>query len=153
MRIMILIVALLIAPVLVAEDTIYQWTDKEGNVHFSGKPPPEGTGTQVVEKNLQPIPKVGTVDPYMDSDDIKKATAERVARENEELTLRRLEATTYDEQQAIECGVAQSVIDRLSSARMAKIASADGTLRIMSDAEREDRIRTSQKFIDENCQK
>ena len=149
MRVLILIGMLLTAPGLFAGDTVYQWTDKDGNTHYSSQPPP--AGTQAVEKNLKPLPKVGTVDPYMDSDDIKKATADMVARENEELIQRRLEASTVEEQQAIECVTAQGVIDKLSSGRLAKIASPDGTLRVMSEAEREDRILTSQKFIDEHC--
>ena len=149
MRILILIGLLLTAPALFAGDKVYQWTDEDGNVNYSSQPPPPGT--EAVERTLEPLPNVGTVDPYLDADEIKKATAEQVTQENEELVQQRMDATTYEEQQSIECGAAQSVIDRLSSARLAKIASADGTLRVMSDAEREDRIRTSQKYIDENC--
>ena len=62
MKIMILSGMLLVAPALVAEDTVYQWTDKDGNVHFSGQPPP--AGTQAVEKSLEPMPNVGTVDQH-----------------------------------------------------------------------------------------
>lgn len=146
MRILILIGMLLIAPVLTAEDTVYQWTDKDGNTHYSSQPPPPGT--ESVERTLEPSPNVGAVDPYLDADDIEKA---KLVRENEELAQRRMDATTFEEQQSIECDVAQNVIDKLSSVHLVKIASPDGTLRVISDAEREDRIRTSQKFIDENC--
>ena len=83
MRTMILIGMLLVAPALAAGDTVYQWTDKDGNVHYSGQPPP--AGTQAVEKNLEPMPNVGTVDPYLDADELKQATAEQVTRENDEL--------------------------------------------------------------------
>ena len=149
MRILILIGMLFTAPALLGGETIYQWTDKDGNTHFSESPPP--AGTEAVQRNLEPMPKVGTVDPYLDADETKQLTAEQVNRENEELTQRRLDATTREEQLAIECETAQGVIDKLSSARYAKIASPDGSVRVMSDAEREDRIRTSEKYIDENC--
>ena len=149
MKILFLIGLLLTAPALFAGDTIYQWTDKDGNVHYSSQPPVDGT--QAVERTLEPIPNLGTVDPYLDADELKQATAEQVTQENEELVQERLGATTLEEQQSIECGVAQNVIDKLTSGRIAKIASADGTLRVMSDAEREDRVRTSEKYINENC--
>jgi hypothetical protein len=149
MRILILIGILLIAPVLTAGDTVYQWTDKDGNTHYSGQPPPPGS--EWVERTLEPLPNVGTVDPYLDADDIEKVTTEQLAQENADLVQRRLDATTYDEQRSIECDVAQNVIDKLSAGRLAKIVSADGTLRVLSDAEREDRLRTSEKYIDENC--
>ena len=88
MRAAILIGMFLTASALAVGDTVYQWTDKDGNTHYSGQPPP--AGTQAVEKNLEPIPSVGTVDPYMDKEDIKKATTKQVARDNEELVQRRL---------------------------------------------------------------
>ena len=64
------------APALVAGDTVYQWTDKDGNVHYSGQPPP--AGTQAVEKALEPMPNVGTVDPYLDADDIRERLKKQV---------------------------------------------------------------------------
>lgn len=149
MRILILLGLLLTAPALLAGETIYQWTDKDGNTHFSESPPP--AGTVAVQRNLEPMPKVGTVDPYLDADETRQVTAEQYNKANEELIQRRLDATTLEEQQAVECETAQGVIDKLSAGRLAKLASPDGTLRVMSDAEREDRIRTSQKYIDENC--
>lgn len=149
MRILILTALLLTCGALFAGDKVYQWTDADGNTHFSESPPP--AGTEAVERNLEPIPNVGTVDPYLDEEDTRKLSTDRAASENDKLVQRRMEATTYEEQQAIECQTAQGVIDKLSSGKLAKVAGRDGTMYIMGDAEREDRIRTTQKYIDENC--
>ena len=137
MRILILIGVLLASPALLAGETIYQWTDADGNIHFSESPPP--AGTEAVQRNLEPMPKVGTVDPYLDAEESKQVIAEQVSRENEELVQRRMDATTVEEQQAIECETAQDMINKLTSERLAKVAHPDGILRAMSDAEREDR--------------
>ena len=150
MRMLLLIGLLITAPMLAAGDIIYQWTDKEGNIHYSSQPPSDGT--TAVEQNLEPLPNVGTVDPYLDPGEIKKATAERAARKDEELLQRRMGATTYEEQQTIECETAQGVIDKLSPAGLVKVANPDGSMYVMSDAEREDRIRVSHMYIDEHCQ-
>ena len=146
---LILVGFLLTAPALIAGEKVYQWTDKDGNVNFSSQPPP--AGTEVVEKDLEPMPNVGTVDPNLDSLEIRKAVAEMASRENDALMQHRMETTTYEEQQAIECELAQGVLDKLTSGRLAKIASPDGNLRDMSEAERKNRIRASEKYINENC--
>ena len=149
MRHLILIGLLSIAFTLSAGDTIYQWTDQDGNTHFSDSPPP--AGTEATERIIETMPNVGTVDPYLDPEETRKATADRVARENEALVQRRMDATTMEEQQAIECDLAEDVITKLTSESLVKVASPDGRVRVMGDEERGDRIRTSQKFLDENC--
>lgn len=145
MRVLILIGMLSVAFTLTAGETIYQWTDKDGNIHFSESPPP--AGTRVVQRDLEPMPKVGTVEPYLDADESKQATGK-----NDELAQRPMGASTNEEQHAIECDNALDIIGRLSTGRDTDIVSPDGTGRVMSEAERLDRIRVSQIYIDENCQ-
>ncbi len=153
MRIQILIGMIFLAPAMAATDTVYQWVGEDGNIHYSDKAPPPGT--QVIVKDLEPIPDIGTVEPLPDSNitesENSRLTAEKVDQENTQLKQRRMAATTYEEALEIECGMAQGVIDKLSSGRSVSIASADGTTRLMSKAESGERIRVSQKYIDENC--
>ena len=153
MRIQILTGLLFIMPAMVVPDTVYQWTGEDGNIHYSDKPPPPGT--QVFEKDLKPMPDIGTVKPSQNNNitpsENPQLVAEKVEQENAQLNQRRKDATTYEEALEIECGLVRGVIDKLSSRRDISMVNTEGTTRAISEAERQERLRVSQKYINEHC--
>lgn len=136
-----------------AAERVYQWTDKEGVVHYSSQPPP--MGTEATEKVLEPMPLIGTQE--LQPRPANSATGELAPREKamadrEEIARQRINASSYEEALAVECIQAESVIAKLTDSGDIQIADASGNARIMNEKERQERITLANEFIRDNCQ-
>ncbi|BAP80772.1 hypothetical protein MT1_3597 [Pseudomonas sp. MT-1] len=140
MRIAVLIVSILLAPLVAAD--IYRWVDSAGNVHFGAKPQP---GAEPVEVRPQVI----------DRDD---ATRERQARTERFFEARREEqeaanvaASARQAQRERECQQLQNRLSRLSHGGRYFSADAKGERVYYSDEEIGAARRQLASRISQNC--
>jgi hypothetical protein len=142
---------LFVGNVYAAADTVYEWTDENGVVHYSSQPPP--ADQPATEKLLQPIPMVGTEAPHprQDSGPLTVPATDDTQNKREALARKRIEATSYQEALAVECEHASGVLGSLQQFANISLSDAAGNTRVMPEPERKQRIQLAQDFIRDNC--
>ena len=136
-----------------AQDNIYEWTGKDGVVVYSSQPPPAGTSAR--ERTLKPAPLMGSSAPQPEvapvQDDQNLTPAEQAQKNREELSRKRIEATSYEEALAIECDQARSVMEKLQQINNVAITDSMGNTRVIPEGERVARITLALEFVRDNC--
>ena len=123
-----------------AQDNIYEWTGKDGVVVYSSQPPPAGTSAR--ERTLKPVPIMGSAAPQPEvapvQDDQELTPAEQAQKNREELSRKRIEATSYEEALTIECDQARNVMEKLQQINNLAITDSRGNTRVIPERERYD---------------
>ena len=136
-----------------AQDNIYEWTGKDGVVVYSSQPPPAGTSAR--ERTLKPVPIMGSAAPQPEvapvQDDQELTPAEQAQKNREELSRKRIEATSYEEALAIECDQARNVMEKLQQINNLAITDSRGNTRVIPERERLARITLALEFVRDNC--
>lgn len=129
--------------------TVYEWTDADGVTHYSSQPPPPGV--QADERQVTPMPMVGTVAPRPAAPATSVTDEDPTDRARAELARKRIEATSYDEALAVECAHAYGVVGKLQDHQNIVLTDASGNARAMPEAERRRRVQLANEFIRDNC--
>jgi len=123
----------------------YKWEDEQGNTHYSQTPPT----SDVEVKTIDPPPKV-------DTEAASKALEEQNKKVSE-LREKRLTATEEQEKAVSEKAEkdkkCQQAKDRLASYQRPRVnlENPDGTIRTISEEERQAEINKSKEYIEKAC--
>jgi len=117
-------------------ESVYRWTDAEGNVHFSESPPP-GTAADEMQLEYQknPDPEAAAKQ-HEEWNDAAKARRDAEAIAREQALAARREAAERQQK----CNDARSIIARLSDRPAVRYKRDDGTYQRYADDEREAKI-------------
>lgn len=124
---------------------MYKWVDEQGNTHYTQTPP----NTDVEVETIKPPPKVDT-----------KAAAKALEEQNKKVSdLREKRLTEAEEQEKAEKEQAekqqkcQQAKARLASYQRPRVnlENPDGTIRTVSEEERQAEIKKSKDYIEEIC--
>lgn len=145
----------LLAALPVQGQQVYRWVDAQGEVHYSGTPPP---GQQVTPEVLS-VPK-GSAAPAADGtaqgdqaepSDIDKKKADYEKRKAEHEQANAANKARVDAERARACQTAREYIAELSNAPARRYRQPDGTYVHYDDATREARIADARAAEAENC--
>ncbi len=124
---------------------MYKWVDEEGNTHYTQSPPP----SDITVETIKPPPKVDTEGASKTLDQQKKKAND----------LREKRITTAEEKQKAEEEAAekekkcQQAKARLASYQRPRVNlnNPDGTVRVISEDERQAEIKKSNEYIEKAC--
>lgn len=119
---------------------IYKWKDEAGQVHY-GSTPPQGTPAQRmgVSTTFTPVPSKKTTK----TDTTKgKATEASKAEEKDPYT---------QQQHDTLCKNARKDIETMNKSGRLRVKQQDGSSAVMSDTDREKRMKTMQEMIKKHC--
>lgn len=130
-----------------AQAVVYQWVDENGAQQFSQRPPPDRD-----YKAITPVPN-----PPGDVEEAKKRMqtilelqkASQEAREKRQHEQQEKTAKKKLRQQ--QCRQAQERLTNLQSRPRVRVTNADGTVRRISEEERQEKIRNTSSLIEEVC--
>lgn len=136
--------ALLCAGTVVDAATVYKWKDADGKLHFSDKPPPDGTAETT---------QIGTSrDPYT------QERLEQMKAEAEANSVRREVAKSVAEEQAREaevlaahCRDSRAKLESLENSRRPQFINEQGEREFIDEDKRAQWIKTAQDEIDKHC--
>lgn len=148
------LVLLLVASVAHADPgTIYKWTDKDGNVHFTDCPPPPGCVAETVE--TQAAPSAADVEQARQRLEKLLAEQERAAtvREEERLERQRREAAAMElaAEQKRQCIQAQQNLHVLLMERPVYYINEKGERVFLDDDAHKAEIARMRKLVLEYC--
>lgn len=124
---------------------MYKWVDEEGNTHYSQTPP----NTDVEVETIKPPPKVDTeAASKVLEEQNKKATDLRDKRLAEAEEQKKVEQEKDEKEK--QCQQAKA---RLASYQRPRVnqENSDGTIRTLSEEERQAEIKKSKDYIDKVC--
>ena len=151
-----IIVMLSCLPALASAE-VYRWVDANGVVNYTQQKPADvsaeriesQTGARV--KDEQPAPPAATPAPDATQPPQDRLTdAQREALQGLEAAEQARQAELANIRQA-NCERARGVLDRLSAYGRIKLREADGTERMMTEEERQERVAEAQRGVVENC--
>ena len=124
---------------------MYKWVDEQGNTHYSQTPP----NSDVEVKTIKPPPKV-------DTEAASKALEEQNKKVSELREKRLAEAEEQektDSEKAEKDKNCQQAKDRLASYQRPRVnlENSDGTIRTVSEEERQAEIKKSKEYIEKAC--
>ena len=128
-------------------DTIYRWVDKDGGVHFSATPPP-GQAVQEEDLHFQP-----NADPAAAAEANARRQQDIERRREEQARAAQLAAQNREKATASRerCEQARGIISRLQGARGVRYKQDDGSYRMYSDAEWQQKMEAARKAEQESC--
>ena len=124
-----------------ASAAMYKWTDKQGNVHYTETPPPEGDSTEIT-----PPPRVAA--PLTNKSDNKNVPDEK----NGSSPSPQSETQLSPEQQEayrLNCEAAKGNLETYKTAR--RIKTPDGEIVVMDDEIRQQKMQQAQEQIKKFC--
>lgn len=128
---------------------IYRWVDEKGVTHFGEKPPAPGVGEKIRVNSQNPssTPKQESdaSTPNSSADAGKGAPSEpaldpEVAKAQAEITKKNCEIYTTN-------------LRVLKESARIREAAADGQVKMLSEEEKQSRIKEAEKYLADNCQK
>jgi hypothetical protein len=123
-----------------ATAAMYKWTDKQGNVHYTQEPPPEGNTTEIA-----PPPRVA-------APAANKPNGKDTSGEVENGKTAEGEAPLTPEQQEIysrNCEAARGNMETYKTAR--RVQQADGEIVVMDDEIRQKKMQQAEEQIKKFC--
>lgn len=136
---------LILAP-LSAQAVFYKWVDQNGVTQYTQSPPPSGHYREM----SSPPPPASTAEqapvaPASPQEDSASALAKTPSPDPQ------LQAKHQQELQQ-SCRIARQNLQLLENRARLRIKAADGSLRVMSEEEKQAKLVETRKMIDENCQ-
>ena len=95
-----LLVLVLVALPVAAQQQVYRWVDADGKVTFSSTPPPAGKTAEAVE--LPPTPSAEAVEAARQREQALQQLGDRLSQERREREARRTEAQRTTREEAVE---------------------------------------------------
>jgi hypothetical protein len=149
-----MLLMLLVASVATGDPgTVYKWTDKEGNVHYTDCPPPPGCKAEVIESQAAP----SAADVEQARQRLEKLLAEQgqaaAAREEERLERQRKQAAAMKLVAARmqTCIMAQQNLHALLMERPVYYINEKGERVFLDDASHKAEIERMRELVRENC--
>jgi hypothetical protein len=140
----VLVAALSSAPDAPAQENVYKWTDAEGTVHYTARPP-EGVEYEIVDI-AQQTRRSGSTPPAEESDSDSESSAS-IPPEQPDMA-----AEGPDPEMVAErCEQARRNIENLTTRSNVLIAGEDGERRQITNEEREQMLQDARDFMDEWC--
>jgi len=150
---LVLLLGLSAAPAFSDPGTVYKWTDKEGNVHYTDCPPPPGCKAEVVQ--TQPTPSEQQVKQAQER--LEKLLTE----EEQQAALREQEKRLHEAQQVEAmrvavarkraCILAQQNLHSLLMNRPVYYIDEHGEKVYLGDAAHKAEIEFQRQLVQENC--
>lgn len=140
----ILLLAVLL-PTLGMAAQVYQWTDAEGNVHFSQSPPPATAAQRLEVKPPPPASDPGTPDWRKEAEAFEQRRTERKKREAEAAR-----KAAEEKRRAAHCEKARSTLATVTSHGRVRLIRGDDAV-VLTEEERQALIRRLEQQIQEFC--
>ena len=134
------ILLLILLPGLVISDQIYRWTDENGVVHFSHKPPREATDHEKIDK-----PEVA------DISNSEQASQEEITDNKETVPESVLEADNMTPERMAYCDKLRQNLKTMKSSPRIRIKREDGEFEILDDKARQAEQDRLEKLLKESC--
>lgn len=153
MKLSILLFLCVLGATTLAATKVYKWVDKDGNIHYSEKKPPNQQADTLRIKEHKPQPATNQNDPAANQSDLESESAaaddDAVLREQSE---KALAAADQVNKQKL-CQQAKANRDALNaSVRVSRIDPKTGEQVRMTDDERVNALQKAEKTIKEYCQ-
>lgn len=132
----------------IALSSAYQWTDSDGQVHFSQTPPPG------VEAKEVPLVKSPPPPPPSATDEKIHQEAQSISEQIEEEKVKTQTAAEDKkrlEQYAVNCQRAKKYLAELNSKVRIRLTDLQGNMKILTPAEKQQEIDSTNKAIDFYC--
>ncbi|MEJ2565650.1 MAG: DUF4124 domain-containing protein [Gammaproteobacteria bacterium] len=135
---------LILAP-LSAQAVFYKWVDENGVTQYTQSPPPSG-GYQEMSSPPPPASTseqqpAATASPQQDSTSAPAKTPSP----DPQMQAKRQHALEQN------CQIARQNLDLLENHARLRVKAADGSLRVMSEQEKQAKLEETRKMLDENC--
>ena len=134
---------LLLAPGIQADGKYYRWTNSDGTVQISDRPPPQGTdyetGTMAGGGNFVSAPKAGDSTEANTGDRPRMAIGENPGGSPEVI------------KDPVLCENARQNLEALQNFVRIRVQDPDGSYRILSPEQKDAEIAKAQKTIELNC--
>jgi hypothetical protein len=148
-----ILLSLALVPAVGAEGTIYKWKDKEGNVHYTGCPPPPGCKAETVA--TEPVPSEQQIKQAQERLDKLLAEQEESAAGREQERLKREGEQVAAMQMAVArkraCVAAQQNLHALLMNRPVYSINEKGEREFLDDAAHKAEIEHQRRLIRDNC--
>jgi len=141
MRKMPLLAALILLGPLAVCAKMYKWTDSEGNVHYTQKPPPENVSGE--ELKAMPKTSFGETPP---ADEPQKAENQTTSPPSDDIS-----QLTPEQLQQRNCEKAKANHEALKNNTRVVITGEDNKLHELSESERQAKLEQAQQFVDKYC--
>lgn len=121
---------------------LYKWTDEKGNVYYGQTKP---TDFKAIEVNAPPPPPA-------DSPDLNKPFAEQILGKDGGKSSGPAPSSDIDPAtKASQCAKARNNLTNLQNNARVRTKNPDGSVRLLSDEEKEAKLKESQKQVDYYC--
>jgi hypothetical protein len=140
-----LILGCLICTSTLAEERIYKWTDENGEVHYTSEPPPDAEAEPFVLKKDK-LPEAPPASAVVDNSFNDAPEPTPADTEDEGPTPAELK-----KQAAELCERGRFLVETLEPRPQAVLTQPDGSVRALSDSERQQRIDRGHRLIREYC--
>jgi hypothetical protein len=135
---------------------MYRWTDENGNPVVSDRPPPEGTPFTEISNQFTPMRRKEALRNTPASKASGSSMTSRSSSSGNAESTGNAEAATEEPQARVErhpelCRQANDNIFKLETFPRIRVTDADGTVRFMTDEERNAQLETARKVAEANC--
>ena len=121
---------------------LYKWTDEKGNVHYGQTKP---TDYKAIRVNAPPPPP-------SDAPDLNKPFAEKILGKGGDQSSSPAPSTDMDPDiKASQCAKARNNLTNLQNNSRVRVQNPDGSVRLLTDDEKQAKLKESQKQIDYYC--
>jgi hypothetical protein len=120
---------------------LYKWKDEKGNIHYGQTKPTEYESAEV---NKPPPPPAN-------APDLNKPFAEQIRGKNQGDQTKPDTAQMDPGTKASQCAKARNNLTNLQNNSRVRVKNPDGSVRLLTDDEKQDKLKESQKQIDYYC--
>ena len=130
-----------------AQAEMYKWVDKDGNVHYSQSKPPDA---DIKVETIKPPPPPASAEMAQKQLNEREQMLEDLAGERKETAEQQGKAAAEAKEKAAKC---QQARERLASYERPRVnmKQADGSMRVLSEEQRQAEIAKSKTYIKELC--
>lgn len=132
---------LLLTSTTVMSAKLYKWKDEKGNIHYGQTKPTEYESAEV---NKPPPPPAN-------APDLNKPFVEQIRGKNQGDPAKPDTAQMDPGTKASQCAKARNNLTNLQNNSRVRVKNPDGSVRLLTDDEKQDKLKESQKQIDYYC--
>lgn len=139
---LLLVTILITSPATLLAQTVYSWNDEKGGLTYGHNPPP-GVNASIVSDGSQSYrPEPGEAKAYSIADSIKDKNGDKPEEQKK---------TLNEDGLKILCENARKNLATIQRSGIIRTKDKDGNIKVLTDAEKQQRKTKNQNIIDENC--
>jgi hypothetical protein len=125
----------------------YKWIDKDGEIHYTQLPPPDGQAERILSK-----PSGAGADSAQAAIDDLKARLDETQRQRKEEAAKQAAVKAEAETKAANCAKVRAQLTDLLTHSRVKMIAEDGTATRLTEEERQAKMAEQQTYLEDNCQ-